>query len=145
PSQTSSSHSCPVLPTASWPHVGHLADGPTAIDAGLPCSCLVSPYPMTGDARASRTASPDRFARNVLLLPFSSRAATTLFSGVAKKSTADSAMTAHKPPSKAMLPRVASLTARYPTASAAPIQAPRLSEYSNGTTAIAVVAAAKMR
>src|SRR5215468_2817174 len=78
----SSSHSCPVLPTASWPHVGHLADGPTAIEAGLPCSCLVSPYPMTGEARASRTASADRFARRLLLLPFSRRAVTTLLSGV---------------------------------------------------------------
>src|ERR1700733_7990329 len=77
PLQMKSSQSCPVLPTASWPQVGHLGDGPTAIDVGLPRSCRVSPKPTIGEAAASRTDSADRFERRLALPPVDRRAPPT--------------------------------------------------------------------
>src|SRR6266436_3261841 len=100
---------------------------------------------MTGEASASVTASADSWERRLLLLPFSSLLVTTLPSGVATISTADKTITAHRPPSSAVLPLAASRTARYATDSTAPIQAPRCSEYSSGPTATTTVVAAIRR
>ena len=145
PLQTSSSHSWPVLPTSSWPQLGHFGDGPMAMDSGLPRSCLVSPYPITGDASAALTDREPRFDRRFALPPLDRRPDTTLCSGVARTTMPASAISAISPPIIASLPLAAKRTARYPIEMAMPTHTPRFSEYSSGAMAMTIVAPAIQR
>ena len=86
--------------------------GPTAIELALPCSCLVSPNPISGAAPASSMAVIDSDARIELLCSCWSRDVMMSWSGVATVTTAAAARQAHNRPSTASLPRAASRIAR---------------------------------
>src|SRR2546430_6994442 len=110
---------------------------PPAMDCRPPNVWRVEPYPSTGESSAPETAFAVRYSLTPLDFPWSRRWDTMVPNGVTASVAASALAATATPPSAQNRPRSAIRTATATAMTARPIQSPRLSEYTTGTSATA--------